>query len=56
MRDDMSDFIQKYRNELGQYIKRLCPNCTATTDEDNEEWVMNNESMYQWAIGEGVDI
>ncbi len=26
------------------------------SDDELEDWVMNNEVLYNWAIGQGVDV
>ena len=49
-------FILQNRAEIDDYIKTICPDCQVDCDEEREEWIMKDEYLFSWAIGEGVDI
>ena len=45
----MREFIKKNREELTE--------CTgATNDAEREQWILNDEGLYNWARSEGVKI
>ena len=52
----MQRFIRKHRKELDEAIKARCPNCGKLNDEDREEWIANDEGLYNWARSQGVDV
>ncbi len=54
----MRDFIKQNRAELDRHIAtilRLSRNPRAN-DIEREEWIMNDETLYQWAQSAGVPI
>ena len=55
MEKTIEDFIDEHRDELITAIRNQCSNCP-TSDEDIEEWISNDESLYNWALDEGVDV
>jgi len=52
----LSNFIKENREELDNCIKRACPNAQYFNDEERRQWVLNNESLYNWARSQGVNI
>lgn len=52
---NMNEFIEENRQELIAHIKGVCANCP-TDDEEIEGWIANDESLYNWAKSEGVDV
>ena len=52
----MREFIKQNRQELDECIKRVCPNCPRLNDNDREDWIMNDEGLYNWARSEGVKV
>ncbi len=46
-------FVDLHREEIDSLIKERCPNCSLD-DEEREDWVINDESLYDWALDEGV--
>lgn len=48
-------FIEKNKYELIQVVKKACPNCTDFSNEELENWIFNDESLYNWALSEGVE-
>jgi len=51
----MKDFITDNYKELVDFITGICPETVCDYDEI-ELWVWKDESLYLWAIDEGVDI
>lgn len=51
----IQDFINENRAELVVCILRVCSNCSVG-DDDIEDFISNDESLYNWALREGVDI
>ena len=49
------DFIRTNRKEIDEAIHRVAPGITLN-DEDREEWILNDEGLYEWAQSEGVPI
>jgi hypothetical protein len=50
--------IQKngeHREELTEIIKNTCPNCEIDDDEI-ENWILNDEGLYNWAREAGVEV
>ena len=52
----MRQFIRDNRKELDKCIKRACPNAGSLNDGDREDWIMNDEGLYDWARGDGVKV
>jgi Leu/Phe-tRNA-protein transferase len=42
-------FVRTFRKEISEHIRSVCPNCGRLNDEDREEWINNDESLYSWA-------
>jgi len=55
MAKSMREFIREHREELTSAIKGACPNIGSLNDEDREDWILNDEGLYNWAKREGVD-
>ena len=49
----MRTFIKDNREELDQAIKSVCSNCQLN-DAERENWILNDEGLYDWARREGV--
>jgi len=56
----LENFIQQNYKEIDEYIYTIAPNNPylqgKDADEEREEWILNDESLYNWALSEGVDI
>lgn len=50
----LRQFIREHRAELDAAIRRACSNVGTLNDEDREEWINNDEGLYNWARSEGV--
>ena len=46
-------FVQENQDELREMVTRLCPNTHPLSLKDLEEWVVNDEGLYRWALSEG---
>ena len=51
---EMKDFIRQNRGKLARIILDRCPTAEITEDEI-EDWIINDPELYAWAIREGVD-
>ena len=52
----MQMFIDENRGELDRLIRNAIGNPNADIDDDERElWINNDEGLYSWAIGEGLD-
>lgn len=49
-------WIRENRAEIDAAIRRACPNNTHWNDDERRLWVLNDEGLYLWAKGEGVDV
>jgi hypothetical protein len=49
-------FIRNHRADIDSTIRSICPNVGSLNDSDREDWVLNDEGLYNWARSEGVDI
>ncbi len=54
----MAEFIDANREELISRIMGGEPSILVTTldDDEIENWILNDEGLYDWAISEGVDV
>jgi hypothetical protein len=50
-RKSLYEFIREHREEIDSATKSQYHN-----DEERRQWVMNDESLYNWARSEGVNI
>jgi len=48
-------FIEQNREEIDKAIRNVCSNCKID-DEERENWIMNDEGLYNWALSSGVEI
>jgi hypothetical protein len=48
---NLLEFIKKHRPEIDQLTKSQYKN-----DEERRLWILNDESLYNWARSEGVKI
>lgn len=50
-------FIRENKEEIDRHIKEAVPNCPESiNNREREAWIMNDETLYQWAQVEGVKI
>ena len=54
MSEKMFYFIEEHWLELVNYIRSTTPNAHVDTQDDIEEWINNDEDLYNWAEREGV--
>jgi hypothetical protein len=50
-RKTLREFIREHRDEIDKATKSHYRN-----DEERRQWVLNDESLYNWARSEGVAI
>jgi succinate dehydrogenase flavin-adding protein (antitoxin of CptAB toxin-antitoxin module) len=55
-RKPIRTFIKENRAELDEIIRRMVPNLKSLNDDDRYSWILNHESLYQWARSQGVNI
>ena len=53
---ELKEFCRRNRQKIDQAIRSVCSNCQIEGDDDREDWVLNDESLYNWAKSEGVDL
>lgn len=51
----MREFIKTYRVEIDGHIKSICPN-VRLNDKERQDWILNEEGLYNWARSEGVRV
>lgn len=52
----IQEFIDDHRGELDTHIRRVLSNPNVDLDDGEREWwIANDEGLYSWAQGEGVD-
>ena len=54
-RKSIREFIKENRKDIRQFIQDSYK-VTVTNDKDTEQWVLNDECLYDWARKEGVSI
>ena len=54
-RISMKKFIQENKSDLDACIGRKAPG-QPINDNERRLWILNDESLYNWARSEGVDI
>ena len=52
---EMIDFIRQNRGDLARIILDRCPAAEITEDEI-EDWIINQPDLYEWARSKGVDV
>ena len=52
---ELETFIKENRKEIDAHINQINPGFDID-DTERELWVMNDESLYNWAENEGVTI
>ena len=53
----MAAFINEHRGELDEYIRAAVSNPNFDIDDDErEQWIVNDEGLYRWALECGVDV
>lgn len=55
MRLSLSEFIKQNRIEIDKAIRSVVPNCRID-DSERRLWILNDESLYNWARSSGVRI
>jgi hypothetical protein len=53
MRQSLREFIRKNRKEIDEAIGRVCSGLKLN-DEQREQWIRNDQGLYNWARSEGV--
>ncbi len=51
----LSQFIRDNQRELDDYIGSALGHSGTIDDDERENWVLNDESLYEWALREGVN-
>jgi len=51
----LKEFIKKNKQEIDNCIRKATPNFRIN-DEERRMWILNDESLYNWAKAEGVKI
>lgn len=52
----IQEFIEQNRGEIDEIIRsHINPN-VILDDDDREDWISNDEGLYEWALSEGVDV
>lgn len=52
----MRQFIKENRQEIDDYIRRIVPNIGTLNDNDRQQWIANDESLYSWAYQNKVRV
>ena len=53
----LQEFIDEHRGELDRIIRAAAGNENLDIDDDEREnWIINDEGLYDWAKSEGVDL
>lgn len=53
----MRTFIREYRKEIDRYIHSVAGmEDYRLNDKDRQDWILNDEGLYQWARSEGVKV
>lgn len=50
----MEQFIEDHRGELDSAIRRVLGPNADLDDDERENWILNDEGLYNWAKSEGV--
>ena len=50
----LEQFIKEYRTNIDAVAVAVSGH-TPEDDNDREDWVMNDEGLYNWAIAEGIE-
>jgi len=51
----MQEFINKNKEMIDACILNVCGN-VQLDDEERDDWILNDERLYNWALFEGVDV
>jgi len=51
----IEQFIENNREELKAIVKKAVPNNQYDDDGELEDWILNDEGLYNWALPEGVE-
>lgn len=52
---ELEKFISDNRRKVDDEIRAAYPRYAAVDDDDRWDIICNTESLYNWAIGEGVE-
>jgi hypothetical protein len=52
----LRQFVRSNRSEIDRHIRAACSNLGSLNDDAREEWVLNDETLYTWALSQGVPI
>ena len=51
------EFIREHRTEISDMVANAFgENCRPTNDGEREDWLLNDEGLYNWARSEGVNL
>lgn len=50
----LKQFIREHRKGIDESIRDVCPNIGKLNDGDRQDWIRNDEGLYNWAKSEGV--
>ena len=50
----LKQFVRENRKEIDEAIKRAYPSIGKLNDGERQEWIQNDEGLYNWAKSEGV--
>lgn len=57
MKFSLREWIKNNRKEIDSYlIEKMGPKCFTLNDEDRRVWVLNDESLYNWAKREAKGV
>ena len=55
-REQVRKFIRENRKEIDAHIRSICSNVGSLNDNDREQWISNDEGLYNWARSCGVKV
>ena len=50
------EFIRTNRKKIDEHIRKILPHIGTINDDEREQWIMNDEGLYNWARAEGVKL
>ena len=53
---ELEKFVRDNRRQIDDNIRAIYPAYSAVDDDDREDIILNDETLYSWAVSEGVDI
>lgn len=59
-RQSLRTWIKEHREDIDAVVRSVTGRhkglCVPLNDEERRQWVLNEESLYLWATGEGVEV